>query len=1244
MVQKRLLRLLLSAFLIIPVFSFNSYAQCGGIMEPGFAFLTSSRGCAPFTVNIQTLYLSSVPGTQYFIDWGDGTPEETYTQIGPAGVSIVHTYPNTSVNCGYDVVIDASNACNPRGSVVPINTQVIVWTNDVISINPTVFRVCQGYAADVLFTDDSDWNCFPRATRENNEPRWIQWIYGTGPLGNQIPGVRVNSLLPGGFPYLDPAPARNPIYPVLAPGQISLPINVPVTAPADLGKEFVITLKNWNQCNAYDNNLIDGNAFNPVSGNLVNGDNAPQVTTARIVVVPAPQPDFLTRLGGAAGPLQTVFCVGDNIYFDNETPGIAGASFANTWQFYDNVTGVGAPLSTSNNNNPSFAYPTTGQKLIRLSVRDQNAAGNCIAIVEKVITISPSLIARIQITDFSNNPITPDFCQNASTPLTTFQARFNDVSVGIATPTTQWRWEFYDETNTLIQQVPASGAFSSVALGPFDRNFTNRGIYRARLIIRDNVTSCETVDEVQVRVFEKPVPAFTATRVCAGQVTSFAESSTLQAITGEVISLREWDFDYDGITFIKDPAFDNQSAFTRSMGSAGTYQVALRTTASLGGCSDILVIPVVVDPLPLASFTPDVTSGCSILTVTFTNTSVVGQTDVIDRYVWEVDERLGLGFLPIASQLPADPAFSAIFTHDFENITTSNKLFDVRLRAVTTNLCETLSAPATITVFPGTRSGFISTNYSPFNDNCSPQTVNFTVDTETQALNPLEYRWRISDNTGVIDDISSGTTPAFSYQFANLTQSLKDFNVMLITTLTSGCFGDSTRTIRISPVPSSLFTIDTLQFDCNVMRVNMRAIQKGLSSYHWVIKENGITTVDATSSNDQLEHVFTRSTTTDIFVQFALDTENFANCQSVPSNQSLTVPGKDNINTSFTVNPISQSLPSSTVSITNTTNPGPWNYQWDFGDGASSTDPNISSHSYGTYGVYTIQLTVTNNVCIETKMQQVEILAIPPVVDFAYDPPSGCVPLTVNFTNLSQFADPATYQWNFGDQITSKAINPTHTYYQPGKYSVSLSASNVTGQTVTENKQAIIEVFPRPDAEFEIKPKLVYIPGGILYTNNRSFDATRFEWDFGDGTITTEYEPEHKYKNEGFYTIKLVAYNEYDCSDSTIQENTVKVQKGGQVLIPNAFSPSQTSAGGGGGVSDGKNDVFLPLTRGVIEFELMIFNRWGELLFESRDPDYGWDGTYKGKLCQQDVYIYKLAATYETGEKVVRVGDVNLIR
>jgi gliding motility-associated-like protein len=249
----------------------------------------------------------------------------------------------------------------------------------------------------------------------------------------------------------------------------------------------------------------------------------------------------------------------------------------------------------------------------------------------------------------------------------------------------------------------------------------------------------------------------------------------------------------------------------------------------------------------------------------------------------------------------------------------------------------------------------------------------------------------------------------------------------------------------------------------------------------------------------------------------------------------------------------------------------------------------------------------------------------------------------VKFTNLSKFTEPDKYVWEFGDgQATSRAVDPSYTYFEVGKYTVTLSASNITGQTVKVTKQMIIEAFPRPDADFEVKPKLVYIPGGILYTSNRSFDATSYEWDFGDGATSTSPEPEHRYKSEGVYDITLIAKNEFGCADTLKTQNAVRVEKGGQVLVPNAFSPNVT--GSSGGSSNGKNDVFLPLTRGVTEFELLVFNRWGELLFESQDTDRGWDGYYNGKLCPQDVYMYKLTALYENGERVVRVGDINLIR
>jgi len=135
----------------------------------------------------------------------------------------------------------------------------------------------------------------------------------------------------------------------------------------------------------------------------------------------------------------------------------------------------------------------------------------------------------------------------------------------------------------------------------------------------------------------------------------------------------------------------------------------------------------------------------------------------------------------------------------------------------------------------------------------------------------------------------------------------------------------------------------------------------------------------------------------------------------------------------------------------------------------------------------------------------------------------------------------------------------------------------------------------------------------------------------------------HTYNAEGDFTIKLIAYNEYNCTDTATVDNGVHAIKGGQVLIPNAFSPN-INGSTGNSPGAGKNDVFIPLMRGVTEFELLIFNRWGVLLFETRDQQFGWDGYYNGKLCPQDVYVYKLTASFSDGAKIVRTGDVNLIR
>jgi gliding motility-associated-like protein len=121
----------------------------------------------------------------------------------------------------------------------------------------------------------------------------------------------------------------------------------------------------------------------------------------------------------------------------------------------------------------------------------------------------------------------------------------------------------------------------------------------------------------------------------------------------------------------------------------------------------------------------------------------------------------------------------------------------------------------------------------------------------------------------------------------------------------------------------------------------------------------------------------------------------------------------------------------------------------------------------------------------------------------------------------------------------------------------------------------------------------------------------------------------------------LVAINTHQCTDTAVKI----VQISGDIQFPNAFTPDPTgSKGGHYSLSDYSNHIFFPVSQGVNEFKIQIFNRWGELVFESNDINIGWDGYYKGQICQQDVYVYQATATFVDGRKVEKKGDVLLIR
>lgn len=1245
-----------------------AWGQCNALRPQIDISFNTDQDCAPVTVTQFTItYYFNVSQNPADIEiqyeWND--PANTITVIdlgsgliaGPSGSG-----PNTVFTANSTFTyFDNNGQCSIRptasiiinGTLCPSSSETqlaFFWGTDeqanaIVAMAPANWDVCfDNPVVNAVFTDASEFNCniVVEPDNPNRFARHTQFVYGTN--HNPAATIRDLTLNDGGIvgltngagnlvssstrgtagllvtgAYFGPVDAIP--FPADGPVSSTFPMSAPANAANLIGNRFEITLFNWNICNPWN-----GDAVNPNYEDAV-------MTTGYIVIVAAPEPEFVTEDSG--GTPTKNFCIGEPIFFNNETPNQGAYNY--TYEFYDDAAGT-ILLTTSNQANPTFSYSTGGTKLIRLIASNPTAQGNCEEEFTDVVNITPSVQAVIGLTDFANTPISGIFCQEAVPPFTNFEVRFTDLSTGSITPTTEWQWQFFDETNVMIAQFPGAG-FSSTALGPFDRIFTTPGVYRATLTIRDNITGCASIAEVQIRVLNKPAPEFTFSTVCEGDPSSFEDASTLTSIDGQTIVSREWDMDYDG-TFNPDPSLTNLEDFDYIFPTDGSYDVALLVTTDGGGCAAMVIHTVTVDAIPNALFSSSTTSGCSVLTVTFTNNSIAGQPAVIDQYVWEVDE--GSGFVVDSIQRPTDPFFGNIYTRDFENFGAVNKVFDVRLRVVTQNGCELTSPAQTITVFPGPRSGFIAANYSPFNDNCSPQTVNFVVDNQTQSLNPSDYLWIITDASGTLTDQSTGTTPNFSFEFINSTQAIRDYQVTLRTTLPTTCARDSIKVIRISPVPVSNFTVDTLVFDCEVMQMRFDAQQKGLVEYVWTIDVNGAVLFSQTGPADFLEFDFNRVAMQQD-VEVSLQTTNGFNCQSTVTTHVFTVPPDDNISISFTAAPLIQTLPNSVVTITNNTTPGPWTQEWDFGDGTTFTGANPVNHDYGTYGEFTIILTVTNNICILTQSVMVRIDPIPPILDFSYDPPSGCSPLTVNFTNLSQFADPSSYFWQFGtDEGVSHAVDPVYTYTRPGLYSVSLSATNIIGDTVAITKSQIIEVFPSPIAQFTANPDTVYVPGGKVFLNNQSIGGTDYDWDFGNGEGSSLFEPSAveyviEEDDQQIYTITLVVTNSFGCVDTTRVD--VTAIKGQQILMPNAFTPSKNGPG-----SASSNDTFLPMVQGVKEFHMMIFNRWGQLMFESKNETRGWDGYFNGKLCQQDVYVFKIIAKYDNNIEVTRVGDIHLIQ
>lgn len=254
----------------------------------------------------------------------------------------------------------------------------------------------------------------------------------------------------------------------------------------------------------------------------------------------------------------------------------------------------------------------------------------------------------------------------------------------------------------------------------------------------------------------------------------------------------------------------------------------------------------------------------------------------------------------------------------------------------------------------------------------------------------------------------------------------------------------------------------------------------------------------------------------------------------------------------------------------------------------------------------------------------------------------GCVPLCIDLQSNSS-PQAASVGWNFGNNLAASGDPINFCFKNAGTYSVTTTIVDINGCKSVRTAPFVITAFPRPGPDFSWDPvQPSYIENVVNFgSTSASGSIIAQYWDFGDmvnnpGTnSSTVKNPTHEYSAVGNYPVTIIQTNAWGCTDTLIK--VLNVIEDFTMYIPNAFTPN----------ADGLNDVFQPKGMGwkPDQYEFLIYDRWGSLIFKTKDYTQGWDGNLKGSQCPTDVYVYKIKAVSSAySSRKEFAGHVTLIR
>ena len=673
----------------------------------------------------------------------------------------------------------------------------------------------------------------------------------------------------------------------------------------------------------------------------------------------------------------------------------------------------------------------------------------------------------------------------------------------------------------------------------------------------------------------------TATFTATSPVCAFQNTTITFTGSASVNATYHWNF--AGGTFVSGTG---AGPYQINWPTAGTENVTLSVTDN--GCTSTLnTVPVTVNATPTAVFT----TNTPVCTGQTSNIAYTGTGTNAAAYTWTFD---GGTIVSGATQGPYVVSWN---TAGAKNITLS----------VTENNCTSPLADSIVTV---NATPFAAFSIAPPGA-CVGQTS--TVSFTGTATNTAVYTWAFGSGT-VTSGSGAGpyqiTWPAAGAQ--SITLSITD----------NGCVSnDTATTFTVGIIPPSNAGAD-VRF-CSGDSAAIGTASTTGYTYAWSpvtgLSNSTIANPEANGTNTG-----TDSTTTKYIV-----TTSQGGCSSsdsvlvtvYPVPVAVFTPGAAKC---FTGN--SFNFQAAGTYLTNAT------FAWNFGaNGVPSTSTTANQTvSFTATGSQAVTLTVSQAGCTGNTFLDSVVVYPEPTATFTADTTLGCQNQQVCFTSTANVPI-NSYQWNFGDGNTSILQNPCTTYGAAGVYTVALAVVSSSGCTGNNIENNLITISAKAIAAFTPTNGTVQLPADTLSLNNLSANATNYIWNFGIQGGSTQVNPTITFTQPGIYPVTLYASNLAGCNDS-VQHNVI-VLPPTAYFIPNVFTPN----------ADGNNDLFYIATQeGVTVIKFEIFDRWGEKV---HDGTYPWDGTYRGKLCAQGVYVYSIELGLSGQDQgFMRKGTITLLR